>query len=78
MTNQRKSFIVSVFVILALALSVMLISQSVMARKDLKPERAMLDDIGNQLNAPLPGDVDLAKPAIQAPAHAGIDPGDGG
>ena len=32
MTNQRKSFIVSVFVILALTLGVMLISQGLMAR----------------------------------------------
>lgn len=65
MTNQRKSFIVSVFVILSLAFGVMLISQSLMARIDQKPERVMMDDNGVQLSAPLPGDSAPAKEPVR-------------
>ncbi len=54
MTNQRKSYIVSVFVILALAFGAMLISQGLMARVDPKPERVTTDESGIQLSAPLP------------------------
>jgi hypothetical protein len=65
MTNQRKSFIVSVFVILALAFGIMLISQGLMARIDPKPERVMVDDNGVPISAPLPGDSTAKKEAVK-------------
>jgi hypothetical protein len=69
MTNQRKSFIVSVFVILALAFGVMLISQGLMAKIYPRPERVTMDDNGIQLAAPLPdGELD-AKQAFKAKVH---------
>ncbi len=68
MTNQRKSYIVSVFVILALAFGAMFISQGVMARGDQKLERAaVVDDDGIQLSAPLPSDGVNLKKATKAP-----------
>jgi len=72
MTNQRKSYIVSIFVILALAFGVILISQSLMARVDPKLERMIVDDNGVLLTVPLPSDDISLQKTGRTPSTPGL------